>query len=68
MRAIELQMYRIDMYFEEKAGIDVIQIFWLFVRNLSWLQVAECEKAVHHCIEVLHLNTVLVDSGLLVMP
>jgi len=53
--------------FEEEARINLIQVFWLLVRLLTWKEVSECEVTIHHRDEIINFDAVLIHHRLLMV-
>jgi hypothetical protein len=63
----QLQLNRLHIYFEEKARINLIDVFRLFIRYFAWKQIPEGEVTVHYGILILDLDAVLKHSRFLMV-
>jgi len=64
----QLQLNRLHIYFEEKARINLIDIFRLFIRDFTWKEVPEGEVTVHDGVLILDFDAVLIHARFLMMP
>ena len=55
------------MHFEEEAWINLVYIFWLLVRLLTWKEISEGEITVHHRVEIINFYAVLIYHLLLMV-
>lgn len=63
----QLQLNWLHIYFEEKARINLIDVFRLFIRYFIWKQIPEGEVTVHYGILIFDLDAVLKHTRFLMM-
>lgn len=63
----QLQLNRLHIYFEEKARINLIDVFRLFIRYFAWKEKSEGEVTVHYGILIFDLDAVLKHSRFLMV-
>lgn len=64
---LKVQLDGVHVHFEEEARINLVNVFWLLVRLLTWKEVSEGEVTVHHRVEIINFYAVLIHHRLLMM-
>jgi hypothetical protein len=64
---LKIQLDGVHVDFEEEARINLVYIFWLLVRLLTWKEVSESEITVHHRVEIINFDAVLIYHRLLMV-